>query len=114
MARLYAWLPIAAVIVTLNPLPAQAATSNSTLDWGQSSTATAPPGREFAAISYDSGRGRTVLFGGDQVIYSSGTVPPFLADTWEWDGSSWTNVTPAASPPGLTVASMAYDTRRGV
>ncbi|HYU62652.1 MAG TPA: hypothetical protein VEN12_02625 [Verrucomicrobiae bacterium] len=114
MARLPAWLTIGAVIAALSPLAAHADTGTSTLDWGSISTAAAPPGREFAAMSYDSGRGRTVLFGGDQFIHNSSTVPPYLADTWEWDGSSWTNVTPTVSPPGLSGASMAYDARRGV
>jgi hypothetical protein len=37
-----------------------------------------------------------------------------MRDTWEWDGSTWTNVSPALSPPGLSGASMAFDSRRGV
>src|SRR5258708_30934628 len=99
---------------SLNGLPAHAETGTSTLDWGPISTGSAPPGREFGAMTYDSGRGRTVLFGGDQYFSGSSTVPPYLADTWEWDGSSWINVTPAVSPPGLSGAAMAYDSRRGV
>ena len=115
MARLRVSLTIVFVITTFSALSANAETTNSILNWGAISTTTAPPGREFAAMSYDLGRGRTVLFGGDQFIYNPGTsVPPYLGDTWEWDGTSWTNVTPSLSPPPLSGASMAYDSRRGV
>lgn len=115
MARRSAWLAIGLALATLNPLAAHAGASGSTLDWSSTTTTSAPPGREFAAMTYDSARGRTVMFGGDQFIYNPGTVvAPFLADTWVWDGSSWVNVTPAVSPPALSGASMAYDSRRGV
>src|SRR6266571_1161110 len=113
MARLPAWLTIGAVIAALSPLAAHADTGTSTLDWGSISTAAAPPGREFAAMSYDSGRGRTVLFGGDQFINGSSTVPPYLADTWEWDGAGWTKRSLAVSPPAAVLAPMAYDSARG-
>ena len=87
MARLRVSLTIVFVITTFSALSANAETTNSILNWGAISTTTAPPGREFAAMSYDLGRGRTVLFGGDQFIYNPGTsVPPYLADTWEWNG----------------------------
>ena len=42
---------------------------------------------------------KVVLFGG----LGNGTH----ADTWEWDGSSWTRKTPAASPPRRSGAMMA-------
>src|SRR5262245_57827832 len=38
------------------------------------------------ALAYDSVRGVTVLFGGDDG--AGGKV--FESDTWEWDGSTWT------------------------
>ena len=115
MARLCASLTIVTILSTISALSAHADSSASALDWGRVNASSAPPGREFGAMAYDSARGRTVLFGGDQFIYSQGqTVPPYLADTWEWDGAAWANVTPALSPPPLTGASMAYDSRRGV
>src|SRR5436190_591123 len=113
MARLRVSLTIVFVITTFSALSANAETTNSILNWGAISTTTAPPGREFAAMSYDLGHGRTVLFGGDQFIYNPGTsVPPYLGDTWEWDGTSWTNVTPSLSPPPLSGASIAFDSVR--
>jgi len=68
-----------------------------------------PSARAGHAMTFDSARGRIVLFGG---IGPSG----YLADTWEWDGSAWTNVTPAGSPPvGPSARSehaMAFDSAR--
>ena len=54
---------------------------------------------------YDAARGRVVLFGGTL----SG---PALADTWEWDGVSWTLVEPAVRPPARGGHAMAYDSVR--
>ncbi len=69
-----------------------------------------PPGRYHHALAFDAARGVTVLFGGDD-HYSSSI--PLLADTWEWDGTSW--ILRATSGPSARVAhSMVYDTVRGV
>ena len=56
-------------------------------------------------MAYDSQRGVTVLFGG----YSFG----FHNDTWEWDGSSWTQVA-TTGPWARRDHAMAYDSLRGV
>ncbi|HEX2069614.1 MAG TPA: Ig-like domain-containing protein [Actinomycetota bacterium] len=58
-------------------------------------------------MAYDSAREKTVLFSGD-----TDTNPP-LADTWEWDGTTWTERSPATSPPARNLAAMAYDSTRG-
>ena len=50
--------------------------------------------------------GTMVLFG---VASSSGC----LADTWTWNGTTWTEASPATSPPARYVASMAYDPATG-
>lgn len=66
-----------------------------------------PGAREGAALAFDAARGRLVLFGG----YTSG-VPGAAAyhqDTWTWDGSAWTEVTPAEAPPPRAYARMVYD-----
>ncbi|MBN2361693.1 MAG: hypothetical protein JXR83_19730 [Deltaproteobacteria bacterium] len=66
-----------------------------------------PAGREDYGMAYDSVRGRVVLFGGN----SPGGL---LQDTWEWDGQSWLDRTPAAgSPPARAYVAMAYDSSRG-
>jgi len=56
-------------------------------------------------MAYDSQRGRTVLFGGD-----GGSS--LLGDTWEWDGSAWTNVA-NGGPLARSGHGMAYDSVRG-
>jgi hypothetical protein len=55
-------------------------------------------------MAYDSGRGRTVLYGG-----RSSTA--FLNDTWEWDGANWTQMADAG-PPARSGAAAAYDAER--
>ena len=70
-----------------------------------------PPGRYFHALAYDPVREKTVLFGGT----AEGT-PPFFGDTWEWDGSAWHDVTPAASaeqPAGRLLHDLAYSSAQG-
>ena len=49
----------------------------------------------------DAARQRVVLFGGVR-----------LQDTWEWDGVSWTQATPAQSPSARWAHAMAYDAGR--
>jgi HYR domain/Galactose oxidase, central domain len=77
-----------------------------TLNWVQATPTQAPPGRAYAAMSYDSLHSRTVLFGGSSSPSSN------LADTWVWDGINWTQRTPSTSPPGLVGAAMVYDSAR--
>jgi len=58
-------------------------------------------------MTYDSGRGVTVLFGGDAgyTVYD---------DTWEWDGTNWTQRSPANKPTMRQDQALAYDSGRGV
>jgi hypothetical protein len=58
-------------------------------------------------MSYDSARGRVVLFGGGTNEYG------YLGDTWEWDGINWTQIHPVKSPSTRGYTSMAYDAARG-
>lgn len=80
--------------------------------WTELSPATSPPARMNAAMAWDTARHRLVLFGG-----ASASVP--FADTWEWDGSTWTEACSspackASSPPARTEHAMAYDEARHV
>ena len=45
-------------------------------------------------MAYDSGRGRTIMFGG---ATGSGAAQD-LSDTWEWDGTDWTRINTKNSP----------------
>jgi hypothetical protein len=67
---------------------------------------TGPQIRTGQGMAYDSGRGVTVLFGGD-----NGTT--YFDDTWEWDGNAWT-MRATGGPSGRTMLAMAYDRARGV
>jgi len=76
--------------------------------WREITPPTSPPPHSGHAMTYDSARGVVVLFGGGD---AGGTRA--LADTWEYDGTTWRGVTPAASPPGRRGHAMAYDSTRG-
>jgi hypothetical protein len=54
-----------------------------------------PDPRQFGTMVFDSARGRTILFGGG----TSGSPPSLYDDTWEWDGTSWTQVASGGPPP---------------
>jgi hypothetical protein len=66
-----------------------------------------PTARSGHALAYDSARGVTVLFGG----YDGSSR---LHDTWEWDGTDWTQRSPAIEPTSRTSHALAYDSARGV
>ena len=68
-----------------------------------------PSARLDLAMAYDSNRGRTVLFGGRPP--ADGSAP--LGDTWEWDGSYWTQVDDFG-PPARVQHAMVYDSVRKV
>jgi hypothetical protein len=75
-------------------------------DWRRAMGSSSPPYRGGHAMTYDSARGRVVLFGG-----LGNEVP--RVDTWEWDGNTWVERTPATSPPARWGHAMAYDSARG-
>jgi hypothetical protein len=77
-------------------------------NWAQRSPATSPPARTGGVLVYDSVRAKTVLFGG----YSISTATN-QSDTWEWDGTTWTQRTPSKSPSGRVAAAGAFDSARG-
>jgi hypothetical protein len=77
--------------------------------WTPQNPATSPPSRGTAAMAYDATSGQLLLFGGD----GNGTGFPFLNDTWTWNGTTWTQLSPAASPPPTGQAVMAYDANSG-
>jgi hypothetical protein len=80
-------------------------------NWAVRTPTTSPPARFEHALVFDSARGETVLFGGNPVgIMGSGSP---LGDTWVWNGTNWTQRTPAAVPPVRCLHAMAYDSARG-
>jgi PKD repeat protein len=70
-----------------------------------------PSARAYASMVYDPVLGELVLFGGCQ--YSC-----FMSDTWEFSGSTWTNLTTEfayyyATPEARGASEMTYDARLG-
>jgi hypothetical protein len=57
-------------------------------------------------MAFDSVRNRVVLFGGR----SNGVR---MADTWEWDGSNWTQISTSSAPSARFWHSMAFDSQLG-
>ncbi len=74
--------------------------------WVQSS-ASGPSARGGESLAYDSTRGRTVLFGGNN------STSNFLSDTWEFDGTDWQQLQ-VSGPSPRYLAPMAFDSLRGV
>jgi hypothetical protein len=63
-----------------------------------------PNPRAFHAVAYDSQRGRVVLFAGG----NPNQPATFFGDTWEWDGSYWTQMEDIGPAPRSGHA-MVYD-----
>jgi uncharacterized membrane protein len=98
----------AATVVGVTGAAVVAQAAPTSLNWGPVSTSSVPPAREFGAMSFDSTRNRTVLWGGGNSAFVN------LNDTWEFDGANWVQRTPATSPPALVGSAMAFDSNRNV
>lgn len=75
--------------------------------WNEEEAAT-PTARAEAAMTFDAGRQRIVLFGGYR---NEGDHRIRLGDTWEWDGRRWERKA-VHGPHPRNGAAMAYDTDR--
>ena len=75
--------------------------------WTPHTSGSSPPPRYAAMLAYDPIRERVVLFGG----FGDEVETP-INDTWEWDGTSWTELTPTVSPLGRGYGGMDYDPQR--
>ena len=75
--------------------------------WTQRSTS-GPPARTLYGLAYDRERGRTVLFGGTAMLAPNA---PSFGDTWEWDGTRWTEVN-VTGPSARDHIAMGYDAAR--
>ena len=78
--------------------------------WSQSLPTAGPSARDGHALVYDSLRNKTVLFGGATLFQYAGG---YMGDTWEWDGTQWTQA-PVVGPGIRSDHAMAYDSQRGV
>ena len=80
--------------------------------WTEKSPASSPSGRYFHSLVFDSAHGQAVFFGGYVYDDTYGFVPK--NDTWLWDGTDWTEQSPANSPTLRERQAMAYDSTHGV
>jgi hypothetical protein len=53
--------------------------------WTRLAPAVSPGGREYGSMSWNTGNGRIVLFGGS----SNGLESQYPHSTWEWNGRTW-------------------------
>jgi hypothetical protein len=81
--------------------------------WTKQHPAAHPPPRVWASMAYDDATGTVVLFGGAARPNSGGGFTRIFGDTWTWDGTTWTQQAPAASPSARQLAAMAYDAATG-
>jgi hypothetical protein len=77
-------------------------------NWTKHNPVTHPPGRNRSQMATDPVTGHVVLFGGFDP--TTGTV---VNDTWTFDGTNWTRLTPRNRPPARDLAGMATDTATG-
>jgi hypothetical protein len=76
--------------------------------WSRNTPSVGPPGRIGAAMAYDPGMKRVLLFGGRSQAGAA------FNDTWTWDGSTWRPVdVGGARPPGGESVSMSWDEVHG-
>jgi YD repeat-containing protein len=77
-------------------------------NWSEESPTTSPSARSDGAVAYDPSLGEVIIFGG--YSDSGGT---FYNDTWAWNGTNWSELSPSASPPALAYSSMVWDPSLG-
>jgi hypothetical protein len=77
--------------------------------WTQVNSPNQPEPRDEHSMVYDSTRQRVVLFGGHGLVTNDE-----LNDTWEWDGTQWTKIDTAVSPPVIQACGLAFDSTRNV
>ncbi len=80
-------------------------------EWQQLETTARPPVRQSHDITYDRDRDRVILFGGYRYTADGKTIEP-LYDTWEFDGTTWTEVQATGSGPKVDKPLLAYDAAR--
>lgn len=78
-------------------------------DWQQMSPTNYPSARAFYSMAFDERRGVTVMYGAQ-----SGSTFAGGDETWEYDGTTWTQIVTPTAPPGLETPAMTYDKGRGV
>jgi hypothetical protein len=72
--------------------------------WTEVNAPNPPAGREGASmVTLGS---KVLLFGGEALQEDLAATPPPFNDTWTFDGTAWTQLSPSLSPPGRFYAAM--------
>jgi len=79
------------------------------VNWTQPPAATQPGGRDWCAMTYDYASNNCIMFGGHDWQLPGGAY----GDTWTWDGTTWTALTPTVSPSARYGHAMTFDPIRG-
>ncbi|MEZ4270845.1 MAG: hypothetical protein R3C68_05255 [Myxococcota bacterium] len=95
----------------ISPLHEDITWSFDGLGWTETPAAT-PNGRQAPVMVYNVARDRTLLFGG--IDHRLSGFSDELADTWEWNGSSWSQINSLTVPPPRESAAYAYDSANQV
>lgn len=77
--------------------------------WSEMFPAHSPLPRYDGSIVDDANRHQVVLFGGAACVDPACDAAAVAGDTWTWDGSDWTQLSPASSPAPRWLAGMVYD-----
>lgn len=75
--------------------------------WQYRTTPVQPPVRRQHGLAFDPMRGVTVMFGG-----TGFSLAQVRNDTWEWNGTAWSQVFPPTTPPTTGTVALGYDARR--
>src|SRR5262249_31679540 len=78
--------------------------------WARLSPSAQPSACAGMALALYQAPGQLALFGGLEVVHGRVRIP---AQTWTWDGTTWTRQSPATHPAARYDASMAYDQATG-
>ena len=70
-----------------------------------------PTANNGVSMCFDEAHDQLVLFGGNR--FTDDGQSQDLNETWLWDGTSWSHVAPAVTPPAETSASFTYDATIG-
>jgi N-acetylneuraminic acid mutarotase len=82
--------------------------------WTEIKPSTTPGPRYGASVAVDPKTNHAIVFGGIRVDTdaTNNQVQVYANDTWDWDGTNWTKVTTAVTPPPRENAGFALDPLR--
>ncbi len=77
--------------------------------WSEVMPATSPLARYSPTLAYDAARGEAILYGGSSGAFATAAY----AETWAWNGTTWTlRASAAESPPPRDQHALVYDPDR--